>query len=150
NGACAFKTITKAISVVGTSAVANTKIIVLGTSTVSLAANGETFPLVVPTNVTISSQGGTVTVKPTAAGAGFTMNSASSGLTDLTIDGQVNTATQGVSIGNGGTVTLNNVIVQNFLNDGIRVSGSGQVTINAGTKSTGNGAGLGLASGLHL
>ena len=148
---CAFKTLTHALKVVGSPNAATT-ILVLGASTVSA---GETFPFVVPANVVIKGQGGTVTVKVpatmmnadggTVAGEGFELDAATSGLESLTIDGQSNTSAEGVHAGTGSAAStyLKNVIVQSFTGTaGVLVDGTGVLTLDEGVQLTSNVDGL--------
>jgi hypothetical protein len=151
--ACAFKTITRALTVIGASPNPNTKVLVASTGTVG-TASGETFPVVVPTNVLIGAWTTTFTVLVPAGLSGFSLAHASSGLTGLTIDGQNHTAASGVLVTAGSAATTNiaNVVVKNMASDGIRVSGAGVLTIGPGVTSTGNGVagGNATADGLRL
>lgn len=155
NSVCAFKTITAAIGYVlkqsGGTPNAGTEIIVKGPSTVSNATNGETFPIVVPANVLVKGDGvSTVTVDVTAGVEGFTLDTKSSGVASLIVDGQSNTATHGIHAGTGSASTVSGVTVQNFLDEGILVDGSGVLAITGGTQSIKNGTAALPNSGLHV
>ncbi len=139
-GRCAFKTITFALTTVGTPTAATT-IHVLGISTVS---EGETFPLVVPANVTIDSAGGAVTVALPASSMtnAFTLSSPTSGLTGLTIDGSAAAgSTSGVLVNTGAATStfVNAVEVKGFGGPGIQVQGSAAFTIDCATSHHNNG-----------
>lgn len=153
SASCAFKTITRALAVIGTAA-AGTKISITGPSTVSA---GETFPIIVPLNVTITTNTGAVTVQVPANRAGFLLQSAASGIQGgagaaLTIDGQTNTASNGVVVNTGSTdgTRIQDVTIQNFLNDGILVGNAGILGIVQGVSSTGNGTANARRNGLHV
>jgi hypothetical protein len=162
--ACAFKTITHALTVIGATPAAATKILVLGPS--SLAAT-EKYPISVPTNVVIAGQGGTVTadVPATVAGTdggtipgeGFILAQPNSGLESLTISGTLAAAGVGVLVntGSGATTYVKAITVQNFsAGDGIEVAG-GEIDLRAGTTLTKNVDGLyvtgsGIASSTNI
>ena len=149
--ACAFKTITRALAVVGAPST-STKVVVLGPATVSA---GETFPLAVPQNVVIQGQG-VVTVDvpattPTEGGVvaanGFVLAYPNSGIEALAIDGQSLAGAAGVLVktGSAATTYLRNVTVENFVGgDGVRVTGSGSITLDEGVSLTKNFDGLAL------
>lgn len=152
-GRCAFKTITFALTTAGAPTAA-TVIHVLGISTVS---DGETFPLVVPANVTIDSAGGSVTIALPASSTtnAFTLAAASSGLTGLIIDGSAAAAsTSGILVNTGAAATtaVTGVEVKGFGGPGIQVQGSAALTINAGTSVHNNGTASGSSkkSGLYV
>jgi collagen type VII alpha len=142
---CAFKTITRALAVIGTPTLA-TSITVLGPSTVG--AN-ETFPIVLPAKLTLTTGGGAVTVNVPSGDNGFTLNSAGTAVTGatgapLTISGQNQKATTGISAFGKSTAatTISNVTVSGFLDYGIDVGNNAVLTIGPGVKSTGNTDGL--------
>jgi hypothetical protein len=152
-GRCAFKTITFALTTLGTPTAATT-IHVLGISTVS---EGETFPLVVPANVTIDSAGGAVTVALPASSMtnAFTLASPTSGLKGLTIDGSAAAgSTSGVVVNTGAAAStfVNAVEVKGFGGPGIQVQGSAAFTIDVGTSLHDNGTATGTLkkSGLYV
>jgi hypothetical protein len=145
---CAFKTISRALAVIGKTPAAGTIILVKNTGTVGA---GETFPITVPANVTITGASGAVpTVDVPANKTGFTLSGASSGLAYLTIDGTALAGTTGVvaTTGSAATTTLANVTVQHMANDGIDVINAGVLTIGPGTNSQSNGTAAAPASGL--
>jgi hypothetical protein len=138
---CAFKTITRALAVIGTPTVASS-ITVLGPSTVSA---GETFPFVLPAKLALTTSGGAVTVNVPSGGTGFTLNSAGTTITGatgapLTISGQNQTATTGISAFGKSTAatTISNVTVSGFMQYGIDVGNSAVLTIGPGVKATGD------------
>jgi hypothetical protein len=151
---CAFKTIGYALTHLGSATTVN----VLTTGPVSVAGNGETFPIAVTeANVTITGSGGTATVSVVTDTTAFNMTATGATLTKLLIDGS--SAAAGASPTPAGahgivvtshTTTISNVEVRNFTEAGIRVQG-GVATIGAGTNSHNNGIGgtVGL-SGLHV
>lgn len=150
---CAFKTITRALQVIGSAPALPTTISIAGPSTVSA---GETFPIALPTNVTVTSSGGAVTISVPAGKSGFTLSKPLSGISGgagaaLTISGS-STATVGVVATTGSTSTtqLANVTISDFLNAGILVNGSGVLSIGAGVTSTANGTSSNRSPGLHV
>jgi hypothetical protein len=151
---CAFKTITRALQVVGSPALPTT-ITVVGPSTVG---NGETFPFVLPDDVAITTSGGAVTIDVSAAKSGFTLSSPNSSINGgagaaLTISGQTNTATNGIvaTTGSSPSTAIANLTVTGFANDGILVEDTGILTIGAGVTSTLNGTiPAALHDGLHV
>jgi hypothetical protein len=152
NAVCAFKTITKALAVIGVAPPANTKINVVGPSTVQA---GETFPIVVPVNVTITGITGAVTVSvPTTAANGFRLKAGSSGLANLIIDGTGNTSTgHGIQAETGtqASTTVSGVEVRNFPTEaGFRVQDTAVVTIGPGTSVHNCGSAGASRPGLHV
>jgi hypothetical protein len=161
---CALKTITRALkilSVVGTSVA--TQIKVVGGSGVTVSA-GETFPLVIPTNVTVTTQTGPVTVKVASGKAGFVLAFPSSSITSgssapLTITTTVDIAVTPPTGGTNGiqvtgtaaaaTTNISNLTVTGMLDDGIWVN-KGSVTIGQGVISSHNGIATAARAGLHL
>jgi hypothetical protein len=174
NLACAFRSITRALQVIGASPSLNTTINVVnsavggGVLTVPFPGGvAESFPIILPTNVTLETSttvagtnGITIEVPAAATGkqtAGIVLSGSPSGinggaLAPLTIDGKTKTATYGVVV-DSTSATLSNVTIANFAGDGIAVNNSGNaasmLTINAGTtgvQSNNNGQdGLGIA-----
>jgi hypothetical protein len=147
-GACAFKTIGYALGHLGGATIVN----VLTTGVVSVATNGETFPIGVPANVTIKGSGGTVTVRDVATNSGgvaFNLASSGSSLSNLLIDGST-TGVHGVVVATGAASTIGGVEVTGFTAAGVRAEG-GALTITAGTNIHANGLGTsGELSGLHV
>ena len=166
---CAFKTITRALQVIGTSPLVATSITVLGPSTVRA---GETFPIPLPANVTVTTTGGPVHVDVPAGSSGFALSEVGSGIAGgavadggaapvLTIGGPhggANDATSGIVVDTGTGVSsanaprISNLIVTNFLEDGILVQNTGILTVGAGVTSTLNGTptAAGRRAGLHV
>jgi hypothetical protein len=147
NPACAFKTITRALQVIGaTGAVIN----VQGGSTLG---PGETFPIVVPTDVDIFATGGVVNVQVPAGHAGLVLESANCSIAGpFVIDGQSAGATYGIVVGAGttGNTLLEGVIVRGFLYDGILVEDSGVLTMTMAIEATVNGLSTGRHAGLRV
>ena len=146
-GTCAFKTIGYALGHLGGATVVN----VLPTGVVSVATNGETFPIGVPANVTIKGSGGTVTVRDVATSSGgvaFNLASAGSSLSNLLINGGT-TGVHGVVVAAGAVGTIGDVEVTGFAAAGVRAEG-GALTITAGTNIHDNGTGTSELSGLHV
>jgi hypothetical protein len=147
-GVCAFKTITFALAHLGGA----TTVDVLATGPVSVATNGETFPIVVPANVTIGGSAGIATIKDVASnstGVAFRLASSGSALGNLLIDGG-GTGINGVVATTGASSTVSNVEVKNFVAAGIRAE-AGTLAIGAGTNLHNNGVGSGQElSGLHV
>ncbi len=147
--ACAFKTITRALAVLGPSPTPGTQIVILGAN-VAVGA-GETFPLAVPPKTTVAGQMKSAAIKVPPKGSAFVLGAPGATLASLTIDGQTHTGYYGVLVGKGcdATCTIKNVAVQNTGKDGILV-GAGALTIGAGTTVTGAGTLAATHSGLHV
>jgi hypothetical protein len=150
---CSFKTIGRALQFIGAAAVAGTTVTIVGSAAPSQPAvvkTGETFPIVVPANVTIVGQN-FVTVAPPANTSAFRLAAAASGLKNLTLDGGNHTAATGVVVlaGSTSTTTLEDVAVSNFLGDGIQVAG-GTLSIGSGVTSSNNGLLPTRSDGLHV
>lgn len=156
--ACSFRTITKALSVIGTPTAATTVTIVGGSGTTALYAAGETLPIQVPTNVTITTKTGPVTLTLGAndSNGGFKLVGNNAGIqpiaaAPLTISG-ANHVSPGPGIVvtttlAGSTVNLGNTTVTNTGDDGIQVT-LGKANILAGVSVTGAGAnGLAISGG---
>jgi hypothetical protein len=156
---CAFRSITHALAAIGNAPAAAVTIkIVAGTTQIGAL---ESFPLIVPTNVTIQSAdtAAPVTVQVPAGKQGFVLGSPTSGLEYLTIDGQANTALDGVVAQTGSsptTTTLKHVKIKSFAGAGIVVGNApgkttgGGLAIGPGVSSTGNGTAAAVASGLQV
>ncbi len=129
---------------------------------------GETFPLVVPQNVHITTQGGPVTVQVPSGKAGFGLASldssiaggASAALTiTTTVDGSVTPptgGTYGIVVADGASAstpgnptTISNLTVTGMLDDGILVQG-GSVLVSQGVVSSSNGLTAAARAGLHV
>ena len=147
---CSFKTITRAIAVIGNAAPANTKIVVSGVAGQARGlAAGDTLPITLPPNVILTTATGpiTITLATTAVGnpAGFRLLNAGSGIAGdpaapLTLDGNGHQAGIGIQVapGAGNTVTLSSLAIQNTGGHAINVT-SGNLTIGAGVVVTGAG-----------
>jgi hypothetical protein len=149
NGACAFKTINFALGSLGTAKTVQ----VLG-PTISVAANGEMFPINVPAGIQIIGQG-TPTVSLGAGAIGFVLDTDASSVQGFIIDG-TSRAVHGVSALPSATLNTNigNLEIKGFIGAALTVASSAQLTINAGTNvhdSGGNGepCGVHLAGGAH-
>jgi hypothetical protein len=141
--ACAFKTITHAIQqllLANNPPQAGTQIIVQGPSTVSVQANGETFPIKIPQNVLITSTGGAVKVVVTSGDA-FLMAATGSGLDSLTIDGSANSGARALVADTGTDLTdkITNVSITSFAQDCVALTNKGVLTVGDGVTVTGCG-----------
>ena len=156
---CALRTITRALQIIGSPTVPTTIVIVGGAVGV-----GETFPLVIPANVTITNKATTtITVPAPKAGGtsnGFTLSSPTSSINGSAVAGAtlVITTVQVVAGGveTGGSVailvngnaggngtaaqatSISNVTITGMLNHGVEID-AGIVNINGGVISTANG-----------
>jgi hypothetical protein len=160
NGAaCAFKSIKAALDYVASLKLAvHATIKVEGTAALG-TATGETFPIAIPAGVTITGDSAMApTILVPAAQVGFTMSAPDSVLSTFTVDGQSNTAQQGlvVATGSDATTKIDHVVVKNMLGDGIGVGDAagqnkgGVLAIGYGVSSTGNGTALARANGLTV
>lgn len=148
---CAFRTVTRALAAIGSTATAKT-ITIIGSSTstpVSLHTTGtapvEDAPITIPANVTVTTQTGPVKLTVAGGKVGFKLTGDGAKLggagasTLLTIDGSNNTSLSGIVVdAAGGTVTLSNLAVTKTGDDGIQVS-AGTVQIGAGVSVTAAG-----------
>ncbi len=145
NAACAFKTVTAAIAAVNAAGTANpTTIEILGVSTVGA---GETWPLQIPGNTTVTARGGLVTVMVPSGQTGFSFSKPTAGIdgkaSGITIDGGAqggNTQQHGVITATGSDVSdfLTNVTLQGFASEAIVVN-TGGLTIQSGVHVTTSG-----------
>lgn len=158
SGACAFKTIKAAVAYVSAlNLVAPLTATIKVLNTAPLGA-GETFPIAIPAQVTITGENGAVPVlQVPPQKVGFVMAQPSSQLSYFTIDGQAHTALGGIVVTSGSsltTTTLDHVTIQNMLGNGINVRNApasavgGAIAIGPGVVSTGNGTAGARASGL--
>jgi hypothetical protein len=159
---CSFATITRALQAIGPNPATGTVISVVGASTVPYKANTkaitEVFPIDVPKNVIISAQNGLVTVQPPASSVAFSLTAAASGIDgtarggSMVIEGKTHNAFVGVHVGTGSTdgTILRSVTIQNFIQEGILVTGSGIVGIKEGVQVLSNGLGSPNLPGLHI
>ncbi len=161
---CSFKTITRALQVVGSFAVPGTQIVIVGQSGVTVPlAGGETLPIVVPANVSITTKNGPVRVNlPTSTDpnfgnvAGFQLGGDLSAIAPdpaapITIDGGANVSGIGIGVspGSGRSAGLAYVTVQNTGGHGIAVS-NGSLLIGPGVSVTGAGTTLKRRDGLNV
>jgi hypothetical protein len=148
---CAFKTIKKLLNVMPSTPFAGTQIIIVGTGTSTGLSAGETYPITLPTNTTLTTTGGPVTITVPAATL-FQLNNNASAITGgsgapLVLDGATHTG--GIAILNSpGTSTftssISNLTIQNTNNDGIRVT-AGTLTVGAGLVVSGSNQ-----DGIHI
>ncbi len=158
---CAFKTVTRAMQVLGNFAPPNTKVILVGVAgqTRGLAA-ADTLPITLPPNIILTTASGPITITLSSPGvgnpAGFRLLNAGSGITSdaaapLTLDGNGHDSGIAVQVaaGTGNSVTLSNVTIQNTGGHGIAVS-SGILNIGGGVVVTGAGVGGNTRDGLSI
>ena len=156
---CSFKTITRALQVIGNAPPVGTTITVVGVAnaTTALVAD-ENLPILVPANVTIATSGGPISVVLDADGSGFTLAGDGASIlaataAPLMIDGANHTSGMGIAIapGAGKAAALANVAIKNTGDDGIAVM-NGAVSIGAGVTvtSAGHATATGRRSGLHV
>jgi hypothetical protein len=156
---CAFKTIKRALQVIGSTGQVAT-INLLGTAS---AATGETFPIVLPKNVTLAGvpsagsttqtiQAGSAAVAPAYA---IVVGDAAVAIKNITLDGTATSAatkqaTRGIWVVNGAatsaSLSLDHVTVKAMANEGIVV---GHAT-GAGATTKYFGGGLTIAAGVHV
>jgi hypothetical protein len=140
---CAFKTIKKLLNVMPSTPFAGTQIIIVGPA--SGLSSGETYPITIPANTTLTTSGGAVTITVPSGGTLFQLNNNASAITGgsgatLTLDGNGHTGNFAI-LNSPGTSTftssVSNLTIQNTANDGIRVS-AGTLTVGAGVMVTGS------------
>jgi hypothetical protein len=150
---CSFKTITRAMQVIGTFAAPNTKVVIIGTGASTGLAAADALPITIQPNVIITTQGGPIKiVLPNAANqanpasnSGFVLVNSGSGVqgtasAPLTLDGNNNLSGRAIAVqpGAGNSVTLSDVTIQNtrdhgiFVTNGVLNIGAGVVVKNAG------------------
>jgi hypothetical protein len=149
---CAFKTIKKLLNVMPSTPFAGTQIIIVGPA--SALAAGETYPITIPTNTTLTTAGGAVTIPVPAAptAALFQLNNNASAITGgagaaLTLDGAShagNIAILNSPATAGFTSSISNLTIQNTNNDSIRVT-TGTLTVGAGVVVSGSNQ-----DGIHI
>jgi hypothetical protein len=151
--ACSFKTVTRAMQVIGTFAGVGTRVIIVGSgSTATGLAAADSLPITIQPNVTISTAGGPVTIilpnatnqaNPTNT-SGFILSNNGSGISGdpaapLTLSGNGNLSGIAVAVSGASTVaTLANVTIQNTRGHGISITG-GTLNIGAGVVVSGAG-----------
>jgi hypothetical protein len=128
--ACAFKTMTRALQVIGNPTQASGAVVKLKGNVG--AASGETFPIAVPQYVVIQGATGPVTVTLAAGKVGFNFMGTGSVLRDLVLEGG-GISGAGVRLETSDVaVTLDTVTVQNTAATGVDVL-AGTLTLQAGT-----------------
>jgi hypothetical protein len=144
-----------------------TTISIVGGAGVTVGA-GETFPLVIPQNVHITTQTGAVKVQVPTGKAGFGLASLDSSIAGTaaapltittTVSGTPATGgTNGIVVADGASAftvapgsptSISDLTVTGMLDDGILVQG-GSVAIGAGVVSTANGVTTATRAGLHV
>ena len=165
---CSFKTITRALQVIGSSPPAGTTITIVGKAGATtnlyiaqVAGQGtpESLPIRIPANVKITTSVGPIRAVLPAMAVGFQLTAAGGSIVPdktalLTIDGATQTSGAGIisSSGAGNMVSIGNVIVQNTGDDAIVVT-SGTLNIGPGVVATGAGTTATAATrrdGLHI
>ena len=160
--ACSFRTVTRAMQVIGSFAGANTKVIIVGAGTTprGLAA-ADLLPITVQPNVTVTTTGGPITIILPAApnqgnpnvNSGFILSNSGSGVTGdaaapLIIDGNSNTSGYAISV-TGGTSAVSNLTVRNTRAHGINVTG-GTLNIGSGLAVTNAGIAGQTRNGINI
>jgi hypothetical protein len=155
-GACSFKTVTRALSFIGSTPSMPVVIKVLGGSTLSAS---ETLPIALPANVMVMGDTGGATLTLPANKSGFVLDAPLSGVSGFTIDGNAHAGLYGVVVSGsasamvGSATTLTNVTIQNTAHEGILLNGAGGTMpglwIGAGVTVTGAGTTAAPYSGLR-
>ncbi|MEO6602663.1 MAG: hypothetical protein ABIQ16_22455 [Polyangiaceae bacterium] len=128
--ACAFKTITRALQVIGSPTQASGATVKLKGN--ASATTGETFPISVPQFVAIQGAAGPVTVTVPAGKVGFSFDGTGSLLKDLVLEGS-GTSGIGVRVTTANvSAILDGVTVQNTAATAVNVT-AGTLTLLAGT-----------------
>jgi hypothetical protein len=161
---CAFKTVTRALQVVGSFAAPGTQIVITGQSGMTIALDAtEALPIVVPMNVTVATKGGPIRLNLPASAdpmlgnvAGFQLGGdlaalAPDAAAPITIDGGANKSGIGVGVspGSGKSVTISYLSVQNTGGHGIAVS-NGTLNVGPGVSATGAGTAVKRRDGLYV
>jgi hypothetical protein len=152
NEKCALKTITRALKLIGVVGTAvPTQIVIVGGGGATVGA-GETFPFIIPSNLSVTSKTGAVTVQVASGHPGFVLGNPSSSIasgagapititTTVTAGPPATGGTFGIAVtgaATAATTSISEVTVTGMLADGIAVA-KGSVTIGAGVVSTANG-----------
>ena len=147
SAACSFRTITRALEILGAQPPPGTTIKIVPSGPVSA---GETWPIKVPIGMTITAVSAMVTVELPAGATGFRLRKGAS-LSNLIIDGK-NQALTGIVVNTGADLStrIENVTVQNMSEDGIGVGPNGAITIGQGVSSLTNGTAAAPHSGLKV
>ncbi len=152
---CAFRTVTHALRVVGQTPSVATTIMIVGPGTsASTVGAGETFPIALPANVTLTTSGNVHVLVPAGA-AGFVLDRSPSAIqgdstTPMVIDGQGGSALYGIVVDTGAqSTTIAYATITGFLHDGILVEGTASPEILNGVTATSNAASS-IGAGLHV
>ncbi len=159
NATCSFKTLTRALQVIGTPAPAGTTITIVGVANATTALlAAEDLPIVIPANVKITTSLGPISVALDANGSGFALAGDGASLVGTTvapilIDGVNHASGVGIAVapGIGKAASISNVAIKNTGDDGIAVM-NGALAIGAGVTvtSAGHATATGRRSGLHV
>jgi hypothetical protein len=160
---CSFRTVTRALQVIGNSVASATTITIVGRTTGSTSlyttpGTGETdapetLPIQVPANVTLTSKTGPIRLVLGNNKVGFNLLGDKANLQPvasaaLTIDGSSHVSASAIIVTAGsGTANIRNVTISNTGDDGIQVT-SGTAQIGTGVHVTGAGTPSSRRSGL--
>ncbi len=158
---CSFKTLTRALQVIGSNPVPNTTVRIVGSGVSTALAATEAWPIIVPANVSITTTGGAIAATVPAGKMGFRITGDKAALlgsatAPLTINGG---GTSGIGISfelsAGAAATLAYVTVSSSGDTGISVTGSavnpgGTVTVGQGVTVQGAGAAGNRRNGLNI
>jgi len=137
--ACALKTVTRALQLIGGTPAAGTKIIVLGDSTVALRPGPEEkYPIRLPSNVEVRAMTGPIQINNNNA---FSVIGTAVTIKGFKIATSVSKA-YGIDVAPGASVTIGSVEVSGFNGAGI-ISKGGNIILGDGTtlkNNTGSGA----------
>jgi hypothetical protein len=162
--ACSFRTVTRALAVAGGFAVPGTQIVIVGqTGQTTTLTGGETLPILVPMNVTITTTNGPIRLNLPASAdpnfanvAGFQLAGNQAAIAPdasapILIDGATNTSGIGIgaSPGAGRTASISYVALQQTGGHGIAVT-NGTLNIGQGVTVTGAGTAAKRADGLNI
>jgi hypothetical protein len=156
---CSFKTITRALQVIGSAPPAGTTITIVGVANATTALlAAENLPILVPANVKITTSLGPISVVLDANGSGFTLAGDGASIIGTTvapllIDGANHTSGMAIAVapGAGKAASISNVAIKNTGDDGIAVM-NGALAIGPGVTvtSAGHATNTGRRSGLHV
>jgi hypothetical protein len=160
NPTCSFRTLTRALQVIGTPAPAGTTITIVGVANATTALlAAEDLPIVIPANVKITTSLGPISVALDANGSGFALAGDGAALVGTTvapilIDGVNHASGVGIAVapGAGKAASLSNVAIKNTGDDGIAVM-NGALAIGPGVTVTSAGHTTSTTvrrSGLHV
>jgi hypothetical protein len=157
---CSFKTITRALQVIGSAPPAGTTITIVGVANATTALlAAENLPILVPANVKITTSTGPISVTLDANGSGFTLAGDGASIIGTTaapllIDGANHTSGMAIAVapGVGKAAAISNVAIKNTGDDGIAVM-NGALAIGPGVTVTSAGRTTSATvrrSGLHV